>query len=227
MTDQVNAYSDSFLEASRLEADRLSVEAQRLRAAASEHIVAAEHLSAEALAIEQQVRELDEMLGRAPQLRLDLDADGLRGQKLRAIAIQVLARRRGLRQPIHYRDWYQMVREEAGQDVEAKDPLATFLVQISRSPLVAKAEDQPGVYLLDPDRAGRRAHETLQEAEAALRRAEADYTDARRQQVGDGDPASIESRRRLDTGRRRLNQAQRELAEIARSQTELQELVGG
>jgi hypothetical protein len=224
MTD--HAYSDSFLEATRLEADRLTADAERLRAEAGEHIASAERLASEALAIEQHVRELDELLGRAPQLRLDLEADGLRGHKLRAAAIQILARRIGLRQPIHYRDWYQMLTEEAGRDVEAKDPLATFLVQISRSPLVAKADNQPGVYLLDPERAGQRALEALQVAEGGLRGAEADYAEIRRQQTSDGDPASIESRRRLDTARRRLAQAQRDMTEIARSQTELQQFAG-
>ena len=40
---------------------------------------------------------------------------------------------------------YRLLTETAGQDVEAKDPLATFLVQVTRSPLVAKVEADPGV----------------------------------------------------------------------------------
>jgi hypothetical protein len=128
-----------------------------------------------------------------------------------------------LNQPIHYRDWYRLVREEAGQEVEAKDPLATFLVQISRSPFVAKA-DEPGVYLLDPDRAGEQALAGLQTAEATMREAEQGYADVRRRHVADGDPSSIEARRRLDASRRRLAQAQRDVSQIARSQSALREL---
>lgn len=221
MTD--HAYSESYLDATRAEADRLAVDAERLRAEAAQHVAAADRISSEALAIEQHVRDLDELLGRAPQLRLDVEPGGLRGQKLRQAAVEILASRLGLNRPIHYRDWYRLVRDEAGQDVEAKDPLATFLVQISRSPFVTKA-NEPGVYLLDPDRAGEQALATLQAAEAVVREAEQGYADARRRQAGDGDPASIEARRRLDTSRRRLAQAQREMAQIARHQTELREL---
>jgi hypothetical protein len=224
MTDDPNVYSEPFLDSAKSEADRLRVEAEQLRASATAHLAQADSLSAEALAAEQRARDLDELLGRAPQLRLDLDSDGLRGQRLRQLAVETLARRHGLGQPIHYRDWYRLVTEEAGQEVEAKDPLATFLVQVTRSPVVAKVEADPGVYLLDPDRAGAQAVDAVRRAEAALRQAELDYAEARDGQTGDGDAASIEARRRLDSTRRKLEQVQREMAEIARTQTELRQL---
>ena len=225
MPDSPLAYSTPFLDATRSEADRLRGEAEQLRAAAAEHLAAAEQLSADALGIEQRVRELDELLGRAPQLRLDFDSEGLRGQRLREVAIEILARRRGLGQPIHYRDWYELVKNESGQAIEAKDPLATFLVHISRSPLVAKADD-PGVYRLDPDAAGERAMLAVEAAEQALAEAEADYTAARQDATDDQSQATV-ARRRLDTARRRVAQARRELGEIARIQTELRAVACG
>jgi hypothetical protein len=219
-----NLYSEPFREATQFEADRLRVEAERLRAEAAAHLAKAEGLSAEALAAEQQARELDELLGRAPQLRLDLEANGLRGQRLRELAVETLARRHGLGHPIHYRDWYQLVTEETGVSVEAKDPLATFLVQVTRSPVVAKVEADPGVYVLDPERAGAQAVDAVQRAKDARRQAEHAYAEARAGGARDGDTASIEARRRLDVTRRKVDQAQREMAEIARAQTELRQI---
>jgi hypothetical protein len=225
MPDPRLAYSEPFLDATRSEADRLRAEAEQLRAAAADHLAAAERISAAALSLEQRVQELDELLGRAPQLRLDLDSEGLRGQRLREVAVEILARNRGLGQPIHYRDWYKLVKDESGQDIEAKDPLATFLIHVSRSPLVTKAED-PGVYRLDPEGAGKRALQAVEVAEQALADAEAEYSAAREEPVIVDQAQAAAARRRLDTMRRRLAHARREMAEIARTQTELREVVG-
>lgn len=72
----------------------------------------------------------------------------LRGALIRVIAARLLAAMTGPDQPIHYTDWYALV-VEAGYGVSGKDPLASFLTQVSRSPVVVRGE-QPGVYLLDP-----------------------------------------------------------------------------
>jgi hypothetical protein len=81
---------------------------------------------------------------------------GLKGAAIRRAAIEVLLARAatgGARQgapgggPIHYKDWYALL-ERAGHHVAGKDPLAVFLTQISRSPLVRRST-QAGVYELD------------------------------------------------------------------------------
>lgn len=76
--------------------------------------------------------------------------DGLKGSAIRRAAIGVLlARPAGPAEPIHYKDWFREL-EAAGHRVEGKDPLAVFLTQISRSPVVRRTTVS-GVYELDLD----------------------------------------------------------------------------
>jgi hypothetical protein len=79
----------------------------------------------------------------------DASADGLRGAAIRAAAIAVLRDRPGGAAAIHYKQWYDALRS-AGHQVAGKDPLAVFLTQISRSPVVRRTAE-PGVYELDVD----------------------------------------------------------------------------
>jgi hypothetical protein len=62
--------TDAYIVATREEADRLQADAKRLREQASVLMERAQQASALAFAAEQRVLELDEILGRAPQLRL-------------------------------------------------------------------------------------------------------------------------------------------------------------
>ncbi|MDO8210836.1 hypothetical protein [Conexibacter sp. CPCC 206217] len=76
--------------------------------------------------------------------------DGLKGSAIRRAAIGVLlARPAGPAEPIHYKDWFREL-EAAGHRVAGKDPLAVFLTQISRSPVVRRTTVS-GVYELDLD----------------------------------------------------------------------------
>jgi hypothetical protein len=76
--------------------------------------------------------------------------DGLKGSAIRRAAIEVLiARPAGPADPIHYKDWFRAL-EAAGHRVAGKDPLAVFLTQISRSPVVRRTT-RSGVYELDLD----------------------------------------------------------------------------
>lgn len=70
MAQVPDAYSE-LLDATRAEADQLHDDARRLRMEASKLMQRAEQISAVALAAEQRAQELDEVLGRAPQLRLE------------------------------------------------------------------------------------------------------------------------------------------------------------
>lgn len=85
----------------------------------------------------------------------DTDASGsrcahrenLRGPAIREIAVQVLLAEPSRIEAIHYRRWYELV-TAAGYAVVGKDPLAVFLTQLTRSPVVRKASE-PGVYEID------------------------------------------------------------------------------
>jgi CxxC motif-containing protein (DUF1111 family) len=91
------------------------------------------------------LRQMDDMLGLAPQLSLHALDGELRGQQLQEVAIELL-RRRG-RQEIHYRDWYGLV-VDAGFQVSGKDPLAAFLTQVSRAESVESVRPRSGLYRL-------------------------------------------------------------------------------
>lgn len=107
----------------------------------------AEHAEQQAQAEEKLLSDLAGVLGLSAQTSID-DLDGrLRGQRLRDVAVQVLVDRHGAGEPIHYRAWFNLVREQ-GYAVAGKDPLATFLAQVSRAEQVQQVGKRSGLYLL-------------------------------------------------------------------------------
>lgn len=96
---------------------------------------------------ERLLRALAEVLGESPQSSLsDMNA-GLRGQRLREVAVEVLVSHAQPGKPIHYRDWYRLVSAQ-GCAVAGKDPLATFLAQVTRAPEVEAVGRRTGLYML-------------------------------------------------------------------------------
>lgn len=91
--------------------------------------------------------EIEGLLGISPQLRIEDLNRRLRGQRLQEVAVEILNREVGPDRPVHYREWYDLVRA-AGYGVAGKDPLATFLAQVSRAPTVESAGRRSGRYLL-------------------------------------------------------------------------------
>jgi len=73
----------------------------------------------------------------------------LKGSRIRAVAVRLLAASEQAGHPVHYSEWFAAL-GRAGFGVAGQDPLATFLTQISRSPVVEKT-DGPGVYRLNLD----------------------------------------------------------------------------
>jgi len=71
----------------------------------------------------------------------------LQGSEIRIAAVRVLAASEAPSRPIRYTDWYEVL-VAAGHDVVGQDPLASFLTQIGRSPLVRRAGGR-GLYALD------------------------------------------------------------------------------
>jgi hypothetical protein len=142
-------------------------------------LAARDRLRAELEGIEASLRALDErdaLLDRlagpaaapAPASVPDAvaGATALRGPAIRRVAVEVLRARPDRPQALHYRDWFEALRA-AGYTVAGKDPLAVFLTQLSRSPVVRRGT-QSGVYELDPA-APRRLRERLEALHAELR----------------------------------------------------------
>lgn len=71
----------------------------------------------------------------------------LRGPAIRETAVRVLIKQPEHVEALHYRRWYELLLD-AGYDVAGKDPVAVFLTQVSRSPVVLKAAE-PGLYEID------------------------------------------------------------------------------
>jgi hypothetical protein len=71
----------------------------------------------------------------------------LRGQRLQEIAVRVLAEHRAPGEAMHYKQWYGLLRD-AGYSVGGKEPLATFLATVSRSPQIQAVGQRSGLYVL-------------------------------------------------------------------------------
>lgn len=141
----------------------------------------------------------------------------LRGPAIRQAAVRVLLNHPERPEAVHYRRWYALL-TEAGYTVAGKDPLAVFLTQVSRSPVVIRGT-QTGVYAVDPQ-APRRLRERLADLHAELRSLASTPT-------ATADLAAIRARRReitAETSRteRALEEAEALLAPIG----DLQHAVG-
>lgn len=91
----------------------------------------------------------------------------LRGPAIRVAAVKALLVHPQRPQALHYRQWFDLL-ARAGYDVAGKDPLAVFLTQLSRSPLVRRST-QSGVYELDLH-APTRLRQQLEDLQAQLRK---------------------------------------------------------
>ena len=96
---------------------------------------------------ERFLAELESVCGIADQLRIDDLDPVLRGERLREVALEVLAEQVGPGREIHYRDWFTLVRQ-AGHRIGGRDPLATFLAQVNRAEGVVSIGRRSGLYLL-------------------------------------------------------------------------------
>jgi hypothetical protein len=77
----------------------------------------------------------------------DPDRELLRGPAIREAAVRVVISQPERIEALHYRRWFGLL-QEAGYAVAGKDPVAVFLTQVTRSPVVRKATE-PGVYEVD------------------------------------------------------------------------------
>ena len=96
----------------------------------------------------------------------DESRTALRGPAIREAAVRVLIGQPEHIEALHYRRWFELV-EQSGYAVAGKDPVAVFLTQVSRSPVVRKAS-QPGVYEVDRQ-APLRIRQRLERLQSELR----------------------------------------------------------
>lgn len=105
-------------------------------------------------------------------------ADGhvLKGAAIRERAARAYYLAHGPDKALHYRRWFELLIAE-GVEIAGKDPIATFLTNLGRSPVVVRG-DEPGSYAIDPT-APDRLRGKLGELQAELR----DLTDVIARQV--------------------------------------------
>lgn len=96
---------------------------------------------------EHLLEEMAGVLGVSTQLRIEELSPRLRGQRLQEVAVQVLRTNWGAGRDIHYRDWFELVRAE-GHKIGGRDPLATFLAQVHRTPAVESVGRRSGRFRL-------------------------------------------------------------------------------
>jgi hypothetical protein len=209
VADDAVDFSEAFATTAREEAERLRVRALELRARGERWVERGEEALSEAARLETRVRELDEMLGRAPQMRLDLQTEALRGQRLREAALAVVVEQVGTKKPIHYREWYRLLTDR-GLVAAGKDPVATFLTQITRSPLIERVEGKGGVYKVDP----RAAYERARAALAAASRELSEAQDRLAAAENSASPADDHAVGEVRAAAARFAQAQRDLDRV-------------
>ena len=134
---------EALLEQRRLLVARVGEEQQRLEAL--RQIVG--DLEVQLDYDERVLGEIDSVLGRDPQMRLEDANVRLRGRRLETVALQVLSEERGAGTEVHYREWFELLRER-GHLVAGKAPLNTFLAQINRSRAVESLGKRSGRYRL-------------------------------------------------------------------------------
>ena len=134
-------------DALRQEYQALQARVQKSRERAERLLKLAEQAAEQAAGEEKLLRDFAGVLGLSAQTSLDELDSRLRGQRLREVAVEVLRDQHQAGAPIHYRAWFELVRQQ-GYAIAGKDPLATFLAQISRADEVEPVGRRSGLYLL-------------------------------------------------------------------------------
>ncbi len=134
-----------FREAALAEREELVARYEECRARHDEHAALAAEAAREAERCLRTIRELGEMLQIEDQLSLTELSDELRGQRLRAVAADVLWRHFKAGDVLHYKQWLELVVSE-GHRVGGRNPAATFLTQIARIETVERVARRTGLY---------------------------------------------------------------------------------
>lgn len=139
--------SSDFVTAAEAERETLAarlVDAQE-RAEHFESVAAQSREEAESLAA--SIRAIEEVAGLSPQMAISELSEEIRGERLREVALDVLRRISSSGDSVHYRVWFEALLG-SGYRVSGKDPLATFLTQVSRIERVQSVGRRSGLYRL-------------------------------------------------------------------------------
>jgi hypothetical protein len=143
-TSDLVACSDSILDAERL---ALAERIEKLQGRVEMHRAVFERLAEELASEQHLLREIEELLDRRPQLRMERLDRELKGRRLQEMAVTVLRRRAGDDAVVHYREWFSMLQAE-GFEVGGRNPLNTFLTNVNRSASVQRVGERSGLYRL-------------------------------------------------------------------------------
>ena len=141
------ALSSDFLEAARVERDLLLTRLAEAQERVEHFETLAAEVREEAKSLADSIRRIEEVAGLAPQLAMCEISEELRGERLREVALEVLQRLSASGDPVHYRMWFDAL-VQAGFRVSGRDPLATFLTQITRINNVESVGRRSGLYRL-------------------------------------------------------------------------------
>lgn len=147
VNESVSQLSDASDELLRGERSALFESVADLTRRAALHRLLLEQLEIELSAQTRLLSEIEELMDLQPQLRLERLDRQLRGRRLQEVAVEILRRRAADRRPVHYREWFAYLRAD-GYEVAGRDPLATFLTQISRADGVERVGARRGLYRL-------------------------------------------------------------------------------
>jgi hypothetical protein len=139
--------SSDFLNAAQAERDRLAAQLVEAQERVEHFETLAEEARAEAASLADRIRAVEEVAGLAPQLAICAISEELRGERLREVALEVLQRLSASGDPIHYRVWFEAL-VESGYRISGRDPLATFLTQVTRIDRVQSVGRRSGLYRL-------------------------------------------------------------------------------
>ena len=139
--------SSEFLAAATVERDLLAVRLAEAHERVEHFETRAAEARDEAQALADKMRAIEEVAGLAPQMAICNISEELRGERLREVAVDVLRRLASSGDPVHYRAWFDAL-VESGFRVTGRDPLATFLTQITRIEQVESVGRRSGLYRL-------------------------------------------------------------------------------
>jgi hypothetical protein len=142
---RADGVSSEFLQAAQIERDLL---ATRL-AEAQERLAHFETLACEAReeakSLADSIHAIEELASLAPQLAMCEISEDLRGERLREVALEVLQRLSTSGDAVHYRIWFDALLQ-SGYRILGRDPLATFLTQVTRIEKVESVGRRSGLY---------------------------------------------------------------------------------
>jgi len=145
---RADVVSSDFLEAAKLERDVLAARLAEVKERVEHFDTLASEAREEAKSLVDSIHAIEEVAGLAPQLAMCEISEELRGERLREVALEVLQRLSASSgDPVHYRIWFDAL-VHSGYRILGRDPLASFLTQITRIDKVESVGRRSGLYRL-------------------------------------------------------------------------------